>query len=48
MHTFNFQAIVTPDDILSSLMGLFVSKHSDWGMVQDKYLEEYLKKLNRG
>ena len=48
MHTFNFQAIVTPDGILSSLMGPFVGKRSDWGMVRDTHLEEYLKKLNCG
>lgn len=29
MHTFNFQTIVTPDGILSSLMGPFIGKSGD-------------------
>ena len=47
-HTFNYQAIVTPDGILSSLMGPFIGKRSDWGMLRDSKLEDYLKRLNEG
>lgn len=48
MHAFNYQAIVTPDGLLSSLMGPFVGKRSDHGMMRSSNLENDLQNLNDG
>ena len=47
MHAFNYQAIVTPDGLLSSLMGLYIGKRGDLGMMQLSNLENYLRDMNQ-
>ena len=45
-HCFMYQAIVTPDGLVSSWMGPFPGKRNDWGMVRDTKLTSYLRELN--
>ena len=39
-HGFKFQAVMTPDGIISSLAGPMVGSRNDWYMFQDSQLEE--------
>lgn len=46
MYIFNFQGIITPDNILLILIKLFVNKHSNWKKLYEICFKNYLKKLN--
>ena len=48
MHAFNYQAIVTPDGLVLSLMGPYIGKKSDHGMMRLSNLERNLQNLNQG
>ena len=45
-HGFKFQGVVTPDGLISSSMGPFIGKDSDWKMVEDSGLTHHLRELN--
>lgn len=47
-HGFKYQSIVTPDGLVSSLMGLFISRRGDWKMVEYLGLEDKLREVNGG
>ena len=47
-HGYKYQSIVTPDGLVSSLMGPFVGRRGDWRMVQLTELQEKLRTVNTG
>ena len=47
-HGYKYQAIVTPDGLVSSLMGPFIGRRGDWRMVQMSQLQERLRAVNAG
>lgn len=47
-HSYKYQAIVTPDGMMSSLMGPFIGRRGDWKMVELSGLEAKLRAMNAG
>ena len=47
-HGYKFQSIVTPDGLVSSLMGPFFGRRGDWKMVELSGLEARLRAVNAG
>ena len=47
-HGYKYQAIVTPDGLVSSLMGPFIGRRGDWGMVEESGLVDRLRHVNNG
>lgn len=47
-HGIKYQAVVTPDGIVSSLMGPFLGKEGDWRMVTASGLVRRLRAINEG
>lgn len=47
-HGYKFQSIVTPDGLVSSLMGPFIGRRGDWGMVQESGLADKLRAVSLG
>jgi hypothetical protein len=47
-HAYKFQAIMTPDGILSSLAGPWPGREGDWGMFVSSGLEPKLRQINQG
>ena len=47
-HGYKFQSIVTPDGLVSSLMGPFIGRREDWKMVELSGLHEKLRAINAG
>ena len=47
-HGYKFQSIVTPDGLVSSLMGPFIGRRGDWKMVEISGLVEKLRAVNGG
>lgn len=47
-HGYKYQAITTPDGLVSSLMGSFIGRHGDWKMVEQSGLEEKQRAVNGG
>lgn len=47
-HGYKFQSIVTPDGLVSSLMGPFIERQGDWKMVEISGLVEKLREVNGG
>lgn len=47
-HGYKYQAIVTPDGLVSSLMGPFIGRRGDWKMVEQSGLAEKLRAVNGG
>lgn len=45
---YKYQSIVTPDSLVSSLMGSFISWRGDWKMVKLSGLESKLREVNAG
>lgn len=45
-HDYKYQSIVTPNGLVSSLMGPFIGRHGDWKMVELSGLEKRLRKVN--
>jgi len=46
-HGFKFQAVMTPDGIISSLAGPWFGKVGDWRMYTDSGLEDHLRQINQ-
>ncbi|PGG94983.1 hypothetical protein AJ80_10062 [Polytolypa hystricis UAMH7299] len=44
-HSFKFQAVITPDGLLSSIFSPVVGSHGDWFVFQQSLLENNIKKL---
>lgn len=47
-HGYKYQSIVTPDGLVSRLMGPFIGRRGDWKMVELSGLEERLREVNLG
>ena len=47
-HGYKYQSVVTPDGLVSSLMGSFISRRSDWKIVKQSGLAEKLQTVNGG
>ena len=47
-HSYKYQYIVTPDGLVSSLMGPFIGRRGDWKMVELSGLEGKLREVNAG
>ena len=47
-HGYKYQSIVTPDGMVSSLMGPFIGRRGDWRMVELSGLEAKLRAVNAG
>ncbi|RPB00727.1 hypothetical protein L873DRAFT_1896676 [Choiromyces venosus 120613-1] len=47
-HGFKFQAVITPDGIISCFAGSWFGKVGDWQMYIDSELENRLKEINQG
>lgn len=47
-HGYKFQLVVTPDGLVSSLMGPFIGRRGDWRMVEDSGIVEKLREVNGG
>lgn len=47
-HGYKFQSIVTPDGLVSSLMGPFIGRRGNWKMVELSGLEARLRAVNAG
>lgn len=47
-HGYKYQLIVIPDNLVSSLMGPFIGRQSDWKMVELSGLKEKLCMVNQG
>lgn len=47
-HSYKYQAVVTPDGLVSSLMGPFIGRRGDWKMVEESGLAEKLRTVNGG
>lgn len=47
-HGYKYQSIVTPDSLVSSLMGPFIGRRGDWKMVELSSLTEKLRLVNGG
>lgn len=47
-HGYKYQSIVTPDGLVSSLMGPFIGRCGDWKMVELSGLESKLREVNAG
>lgn len=45
-HGYKYQAVVTPDGLVSSLMGPFIGRRGDWKMVECSGLVEKLRAVN--
>lgn len=45
-HGYKYQTVVTPDGLVSSLMGPFIGLHGNWKMVESSGLEKQLRKVN--
>ncbi|PWW79620.1 hypothetical protein C7212DRAFT_275924 [Tuber magnatum] len=48
LHAYKFQAVMTPDSIISSLSGPWFGKDGDWGVYLNSGLEFYLRRINDG
>lgn len=46
--SYKYQAIVTPDGLVSSLMGPFIGLYGNWKMVESSGLEKKLREVNGG
>ena len=47
-HGYKFQSVVTPDGLVSSLMGPFIGRRGDWKMVELSGLDQKLRAVNQG
>lgn len=45
-HGYKYQSVVTPDGLVSSLMGPFISRRRDWKMVELSGISEKLRAVN--
>ncbi|ODQ69170.1 hypothetical protein LIPSTDRAFT_30961 [Lipomyces starkeyi NRRL Y-11557] len=45
-HGFKYQAVVTPDGLITSLFGPMEGKIGDWNMLKESGLEDILKNIN--
>ena len=47
-HGYKFQSVVTPDDLVSSLIGPFMGRRGDWNMLELSGSIEKLRTVNGG